>query len=275
MNPLPQHIATAFYDAGWFKGILYLVIAVVVARVVDFLLERRDRAVAAVLKREPDPGEKTRFLMIRRLTTVLILFVGVAIALAQFPVVGTLARAMLASAAIIAGVVGIAARAPIANLASGIMIAFSQPVRLGDYVSVDEVYGTVEEIRLTYTFLRTVDDRRIVIPNEAFTSKVVHNYSMGSRGSMLEVTFVVPVTAPLDEVRRAAGAVADELAPSPDGFQNTVDVVELGASQITLRLNAWSDDPLRRRGLQSDLRAAVARRLNADGIYAGRGDGAG
>ena len=87
---------------------------------------------------------------------------------------------MLASAAIIAGVIGIAARAPIANLVSGIMIAFSQPVRLNDYISVDGEFGTVEQISLIYTYIRTADGRRVVIPNEAFAMKAVHNYSMGS-----------------------------------------------------------------------------------------------
>ena len=57
-------------------------------------------------------------------------------ALFQFPVFQTLAGAILASTAIVAGVIGIAARAPLANLVSGVMLAFAQPVRLGDYISV-------------------------------------------------------------------------------------------------------------------------------------------
>ena len=150
-------------------------------------------------RRDAGPSERTRFVMIRRLVWISILFVGGGIALPHDPGIGSLARAMLASAAIIAGVIGIAARAPIANLVSGIMIAFSQPVRLGDYISIDDDYGTVEQISLIYTYIRTVDDRRVVIPNEAFAIKAVHNYSMGSPGSMVAVNLAVP----LERRRRA------------------------------------------------------------------------
>ncbi len=265
-----SHIATAFYDLPWVKAVLYLVITVVVAKVVDALLARRDRAMAAVLKRAPDPSERTRFRMIRRLVWITILFVGGAIALSQLPMVGSFAKAMLASAAIIAGVIGIAARAPIANLASGIMIAFSQPVRLGDYISIGDNYGTVEEITLIYTSIRTADNRRVVIPNEALASQAVTNYSMGSVGSMLVVTFTVPLTAQLEKVRAAALEEADALTTPPAGKQNAVGVEALGADQVTLRVDAWTADAVRRRDLASELRAAILRRMNDDGVYAGR-----
>ncbi len=269
----PSLIAAAFYDSPWFKAALYLLITIVVARIVDALLARRDRAMVAMLKREPGPSERTRFRMIRRLVWISILFVGGAVALAQLPGIGSLARAMLASAAIFAAVAGIAARAPIANLVSGIMIAFSQPVRLGDYISIDDDYGTVEEISLIYTYIRTVDNRRVVIPNEAFASKAVHNYSMGSPGSMVAVSFAVPPTAPLEAARAAALEEADSLVAPPQGKRNAVTVEALAPDHVTLRVDAWVLDPLERRDTASDLRAAILRRLNDDGIYAGRPDG--
>ncbi len=180
-------IATAFYETHWFTAVVYIVIAVIIARVVDFILARRDRAMAKLLGKTPDHADRTRYIMIRRLVFVGILFIGIGIALLKIPMVSTLARAMLASAAIIAGVIGIAARAPIANLVSGVMIAFSQPVRLNDYISVDGEFGTVEQISLIYTYIRSADGRRVVIPNEAFAMKAVHNYSMGSPGSMVTI----------------------------------------------------------------------------------------
>jgi small-conductance mechanosensitive channel len=259
-------IAVVFYQTPWFHAVLIVLAAIVVARIVDALLSRRDSAMARLLGKEPHSAGRTRFIMIRRLTQATILFVGVALALNQFAVVGTLARAMLASVAIFAAIIGIAARAPLANLVSGVMIAFSQPVRLGDYISVDDVYGTVEEISLTYTFIRTHDNRRVVIPNEAFASKVVNNFSMGSPGSMVEVVFAVPLTVDLGEARAAALEVADRLAPSPEGTANSVDVRELGADGATLVVSAWAAEPLGRRLLASDLRAAIVERLIRDGL---------
>jgi len=259
-------IAVAFYQTSWFKAIVYVLIAIVAARVVDYLLARRDRAMAKLLGKTPDRADLTRYRMIRRLAVAAILIVGVAMALFQFPFFQTLSGAILASAAIISGVIGIAARAPLANLVSGVMIAFSQPVRLGDYISVDDVYGTVEEIRFTYTYIRTSDDRRVVIPNEAFASQVVNNFSMGSMGSMVAVDFVIPLASDVDAVRSSVLAIADELAAAPEGKSNSVTIEELGATEVTLRLRAWTNDPHARRDLASDLRAAVLRRLRDDGV---------
>lgn len=250
-------IAVAFYQTPWFRAILILLMAIVTARVVDALLARRDSTMTRLLGKEPDSAKRTRFLMVRRLAQASILFVGVAIALSQFAVVSTVARAMLASVAIFAAILGIAARAPLANLVSGVMIAFSQPVRLGDYVGVDGVYGTVEEISLTYTFIRTHDNRRVVIPNEAFASQAVNNYSIGSPGSMVEVSFAVPLTVDLEKVRVAALKVADRLGPAPEGGSNSINVKDLGVDGVTLVVSAWAAEPLQRRLLASDLRAAL------------------
>jgi small-conductance mechanosensitive channel len=196
--------------------------------------------------------------------------VGVALALWEFPFVGDLAKAMLASAAIMAGVIGIAARAPLANLVSGIMIAFSQPVRLNDYISIDDVFGTVEQISLTYTFIRSADGRRVVIPNERFASTPVHNFSMGSPGSMVSVDLTLPLDADVERVSAVLLEVGRSLAPSPEGKEVSVEVADAGEGGVRLRLHAWAADSRRRLELASDLRAELLRRLTADGLIGGR-----
>jgi small-conductance mechanosensitive channel len=258
--------ATAFYETDWFRAIVYILIAVVIARAVDFILARRDRAMAKLLGKTPDRSDRTRYIMIRRLVFVGILFVGIGLALLKIPEVQTLARAMLASAAIVAGVVGIAARAPIANLVSGIMIAFSQPVRLNDYISVDGEFGTVEQISLIYTYIRSADGRRVVIPNEAFANKAVHNYSMGSPGGMVTVDLALPLDVDVESVAQAMLEVGESLAPAPEGKKDSVEVADVSGGGVRLRLHAWAPDPLRRREIASDLRAALLRRLTDDGL---------
>jgi small-conductance mechanosensitive channel len=265
--------ATEFYNADWFRAIIYLVVTVIIARVVDFVLAHRDKALG-LLGKSPDSADRTRYVMIRRLVFAGILFVGVGIALYQIPQVQVLAKAMLASAAILAGVIGVAARAPIANLVSGVMIAFAQPVRLNDYISVDGEFGTVEKISLVFTYIRSLDGRRVVIPNEAFAMKAVHNYSMGSPGSMVTVDFTLDAGADVGAVSQAMLEVGEELAPAPEDKKDYVEVADIGADNVRLRLHAWAADSLRRRELASDLRAAVLRRLVVDGLVGGEsGDG--
>ena len=147
------------------------------------------------------------------------------------------------------------------------MIAFSQPVRLGDYISVDDVYGTVEEIRFTYTYIRTPDDRRVVIPNEAFASQVVNNFSMGSSGSMVAVDFVVPMASDVDAVRAAVLTIADELRDGARGQEQQRHRRGAGRHRRHPSPARLGARPLRRGAtLASDLRAAILRRLRDDGV---------
>jgi small-conductance mechanosensitive channel len=250
------------------RAAINLVATLVIAKLVDSLLKRHSARVGRVLgrSREVDQGETTRLRMSRRLVVFAIVFVGLAIALVQLPFVGTLARAMLASAGITAIVVGFAARSGIANLVSGVTIVFSQPVRIGDYVAVDDTYGTIEEIALMYTYIRTADNRRLVIPNEVFASKVIHNYTLVDPVSAIEVEFAVPVHGAIDAVRRVALEEAARVAPPPEGRENGVDVLDFDSQSVRLRLNAWAPDGVRRRGLACELRGALLQRLKDDGL---------
>src|SRR5437868_8372371 len=128
----------------------------ILARVVDWRLKRRPLA----------PQGETRYLVLRRAITVTILVVGLFSALLVIPQVRAIAGGLLASSAVLGLIIGLASQQTIGNFVAGLLIAFTQPVRLGDYVEIDGVVGTVEEIGLTYTFIRTADNARLVIPNE-------------------------------------------------------------------------------------------------------------
>ncbi len=257
-------VAVAVHETSWFRALLYILIATVLARVVGTLLKRRDTVQERLTGRSPDPSERTRYTMIRRLIVATILFVGVAIALLQFRTVGAIAQTMLASAAILAAILGIAARAPIANLVSGVMIAFSQPVRLNDYISVGDVEGIVEKISLTYTFIRTTDEGRVVIPNEVFASQTVQNYSLSSPHSTIVIDLELPPDAAVETASERLLALADAVAPPPEGCTNSVEVASLRLSSTALRLHAWAPNPKARTAVAGELRRQIQRRLRED-----------
>src|SRR4029077_12778785 len=87
-------------------------------------------------------------------------------ALLVIPQVRTVAGGVLASSAVIGLVIGFASQRPLGNVVAGALIAVSQPLRLGDEVEVEGTRGVVEEIGLTYTWIRTRDNDRLVVPNE-------------------------------------------------------------------------------------------------------------
>jgi small-conductance mechanosensitive channel len=121
------------------------------------------------------PGLVTRYRIVRRTIMVSIVFVGVFSALLVIPQVRAVAGSILASSAVIALVIGFAAQRTLGNFIAGLLIAFTQPVRIGDEVEVADAAGIVEEIGLTYTWLRARDDDRIAIPNEKLASETIRN----------------------------------------------------------------------------------------------------
>ena len=265
---IPLAVSTTTSDV--IKAVAYLVLTFVVAAVVNRVMEDHGGGVTRAISAKLPAADETRLRMARRLVVAAIIFVGVMWALVQLPAVGTLARGLLASAGITALIIGFAARSVLANLVSGIIVALAQPVRIGDYVAIDEWEGTVEEVRLTYSYIRADDNSRIVIPNEQLGSKVVRNYTLVDEASGAVVEFVVPATAPLADVRREALDVAAGFSRghSPDR-QPTLTVTELSADAVRLRLTVWQESKRDADHAAAGLRFALDERLKAAGLAPG------
>ena len=146
----------------------------------------------------------TRLRFFRRLIYASILLLGIAIALSQFTGVSKLAASILASGALVAAIVGFAARQVLANSVAGIMLAVTQPLRVGDWVTFEDNYGVVEDVRLNFTVLRTASDQRVIIPNERLAAGVLRNDTLGSEVVGLDVSVWLPPDA--DTRPRAGGA---------------------------------------------------------------------
>jgi small conductance mechanosensitive channel len=229
-----------------------IVVALVVARVVDRRLARRQLA----------PEAATRYRVLRRSITAGIVTVGVLSALLTIPQVRVVAGGILASTAVVGLVVGLAAQRTLSNFISGILIAFTQPLRIGDRVSIGGEAGVVEEIGLTYTFIRTDDGSRLVIPNEKLASDTIRNFTIVSRQKVSEVSVQVPITQELGAV---VESLREETSATP-GADVFVSALDAGTATITLRVPA--DDPADAERLQRELRLRAHARLKAEGVYA-------
>ena len=120
---------------------------------------------------------RTQVLVLRRLTVVAAVVIGLAAILLTFPVLQAAGASLLASAGIIGVIAGVAAQSSLANLFAGIQLAFSDAIRLDDVVVVEQQWGTIEEITLTYVVVHIWDDRRLVLPSTYFTTKPFENWT--------------------------------------------------------------------------------------------------
>ena len=125
----------------------------------------------------PSPRVGARLQLPPRVVVALTALIGVWSVLSIFPATEEVARAFLASSAVLALIAGLALSTPLGNLGSGVLLAFTQPIRLGDRITVAEHTGTVDEISLSYTALATDEGRRIFVPNTTMVSTTLVNRS--------------------------------------------------------------------------------------------------
>jgi small-conductance mechanosensitive channel len=162
---------------------------------------------------------------------------------------------------VIAVIIGLAAQQTIGNFIAGLLIATTQPVRIGDRVSYAGESGVVEEIGLTYTFIRTVDRRRLVVPNSKLASDTIVNASIRSRETFAEVLVPVPLTA---DVESAVHALREDVAGERSGDVYVSSLA--GTATVTLRAAAVDEEAAER--LEQELRLRAHRRLRALGVWA-------
>ena len=178
--------------------------ALLVLRAVLRNVFRRYEARAAG-RRSPDDVARlrTRLSVLQRAVVAILAAILAWNVLDIFPTTQELADALLASGAVLAVLIGLAFTAPLGNLGAGIMLAFAQPVRLGDRVTVGEITGEVEEITLVHTILLTDDDRRVFIPNSQMIGSVVVNRTIKDPRRTVSVRVPIRLGVSVEQARSA------------------------------------------------------------------------
>ncbi len=239
----------SFWHRLIIAGAVFLAVTLV-ARIVDWRLSRRTLPPEAI----------TRYRVLRRSVTTVIVVVGFFSALLVIPQVRAIAGGLLASSAVLGIIVGFASQTTLGNFVAGLMIAITQPVRLGDRVTYAGETGVIEDIGLTYTFIRTSDESRLVVPNQKLASDTIRNSTIRRRESFAEVTVQVPLSADL-------GAAVDGLRQEVAKERDAVVYVSAlnGNATVTIRAGAASEDQAQQ--LERDLRVRVQGRLRTAGVW--------
>src|SRR5712691_5611397 len=221
------------------QRLLIVGIVLVAAALAARLIDRR------IARRSLDPAQATRYRVLRRSVVSGVAVVGILSALLVIPQVRLVAGGLLASSAVVALILGFASQRTLGNFVAGLLIALSQPLRLGDRVEVAGETGVVEEIGLTYTFIRTPEDSRLVIPNEKLASDTIRNSTIRSRQQLAEITIQVPLNADLQAV---LDLLREEAPERSDVFVSALD----GNATVTVR--AWTRDADEAEQLEHELR---------------------
>lgn len=254
---IPQAAELWADNSRWISALITVAVAFAVAFAVDRAFQRRGRRLAGALGGgELSPVADTRLRFVRRLVYAVILLVGLAVALSQFSGINRLAASVLASSAIAAAVIGFAARQTLANFVAGVMLAITQPLRIGDWVTFEDHYGVVEDVRLNYTVLRKPSEQRVVIPNERLAGGILANDTLVVDAIGLDVAVWL---APDADCERAVRALEEETGGS-------VAVAEAVPWGVRLSVGGDPVPPPEKGPREAELRARCLRRLRAEGL---------
>ncbi len=197
-----------------------------------------------VILRQYDISEKdnlkarkiyTQFRVLENIVIFIVILVAIAIALMTFDGIRRIGVSLFASAGVAGIIIGFAAQKLIASVLAGFQIALTQPIRIEDVVIVENEWGWIEEITLTYVVVRIWDKRRLIVPSTYFIENPFQNWTRVSADILGTVFIYTDYTVPVDELRKELTRIL-EGTDLWDGQTNVLQVTN--AKDHTLEIRA-------------------------------------
>ena len=205
-------------------------------------------------------GNKTRINVLRRMADVLVILIAAALVLMQFDVVRQVGVSILASAGIAGIALGFAAQKSISTLLAGLQLSVSQPVRIGDTVIVENEWGTIEEVTLTYVVVKIWDLRRLVVPITYFLEKPFQNWTRTSTELLGTVIIHADYRVPIDKIREEVTRLCKD-DPNWDGKAAGLVVVDATERTVVLRALISAADASKQWDLRCSVREGLVKYL--------------
>lgn len=177
----------------------------------------------------------TQLDVIERVFDFLVILIAISSILMTFEKVRQIGVSILASAGIAGIIIGFAAQRSIATLIAGIQIAITQPIRLDDVVIVENEWGWIEEITLTYVVVKIWDQRRLIVPITFFIEQPFQNWTRQTAELLGTVYIYADYRAPVDELRRELEKIVTD---SPLWDKRVAKMQVTNASDKTIELRA-------------------------------------
>jgi small-conductance mechanosensitive channel len=187
-------------------------IKVAVIFCVTWLLIRSIKLTREVILKQYDIGEAdnlkarrvyTQFRVLERIIIFVVILIAVAVALMTFEGIRRIGISLFASAGVAGIIIGFAAQKLLGSVLAGFQIALTQPIRIDDVVIVENEWGWIEEINLTYVVVRIWDKRRLIVPTTYFIEKPFQNWTRVSADILGTVYIYTDYHVPMGKLREA------------------------------------------------------------------------
>ena len=230
-------------------GAVVLALTIVIARAGSRFI---DRQIAA--KRHIDPG--LRYTIVR-LVRYALMTVGIMVALKQAFAVDLTSIAVIFTALSVG--IGFGLQYLAADIASGFILLFERPIRVGDRITIGDDEGDVQSINLRTTVVTTNDRIAIIVPNSKLVGQRVINWSYGDPRARISIPISVADDSDIqlvtDTLLDAAKDIDNVLIDPPAQVQ----FLKFGDYSLDFRLLVWTNQPRRHAQIRSDINYRIAR----------------
>ncbi len=134
--------------------------------------------------------------------------------------------------------IGLAVNGALSNLAGGVLILVTRPFKIDDYIAAGGYEGTVEDIRIVFTKLRTVDNKVVYVPNGSLSSSTIVNYS---EKDLRRVDLLFPISRQ-EDYKKAEKVILDVVAAHDKVLKDptaTARIEKHTANDTQIILKAW------------------------------------
>ncbi|PXA89468.1 hypothetical protein DMC47_28630 [Nostoc sp. 3335mG] len=195
---------------------------------------------------------RTRSAILGRIAIIAIGFITACLMLLSIPSIRSIGVTLMASAGLAGLAVGAAAQPALKNIIAGVQMAFTEPIRIDDVVIIDNEWGRIEEIRLTYVVVRLWDERSLVVPVSKFLESSFQNWTRTSSGLLGSAFFWLDPTTDIPRLREKFEELV-KADPRWDGRAQVLQVTDTKPDAIEVRILATAADA----GRAFDLRCAL------------------
>jgi len=198
----------------------------------------------------------TQVKVIQRIGYVVLGIFSFSAVILLFPAIRQFGQALLASAGVAGIILGLALQQALGNLLAGIQIAFTQPIRIDDVVIVENEWGWIEDITLTYVVVKIWDWRRMVLPISYFIQKPFQNWTRTSASIIGTVFMKADYRLPVQKVREAVEKIVKQ-HPLWDGKVYCLQVTDCSDQTVELRVLVSAVDSPKAWDLRCDIRESM------------------
>ncbi|GAB4397521.1 MAG: mechanosensitive ion channel [Microscillaceae bacterium] len=198
----------------------------------------------------------TQYRMLERIASFIVILLALAFILLTFDSIRQVGVGLLTSAGVLGIVIGFAAQKSIANVVAGIQLAFAQPIRLDDVVIVENEWGRIEEVTLTFVVVKLWDERRLVVPVNYFIEKPFQNWTRQSSELTGAVFIYTDYTVPVEALRAELFRLLEE-NPLWDRRVKALQVTDTTEQTVQIRALMSAADASQTFDLRCHIREAL------------------